>query len=119
MSGTYSALMLAEGLCATLEDVARGLVLLDVDALLATERTLADVVGAFDASSPLPAAERAAVEAAVRRGRLALLRCRRLGASFTSIARVRVSACRGADTYDRAGRLGDRAGASSQVEARV
>jgi hypothetical protein len=120
MSGeTYSARTVAERLADTLENVARGLVALDVDALLDAERTLAELVGAFDASAPVSPADRVAIAAAVRRGQAALLRCRRLGASFTSIARVRVPACRGGDTYNRAGAIGYGAAASSRVEARV
>jgi hypothetical protein len=110
---------LAERLADTLENVARGLVALDVDVLLDAERTLAELVGAYDPSVPVSPSDRVAIDAAVRRGKAALLRCRRLGASFTAIARVRVPACRGGDTYNRAGAIGDRAGASSRVEARV
>src|SRR5262245_24527862 len=116
---TMTARALAERLADTLENVARGLVALDVDVLLDAERTLAELVSAFDASAPVSQTDRAAAEAAIRRGQAALLRCRRLGASFASIARVRVPACRGGDTYNRAGGIGDRTSASSRVEARV
>jgi hypothetical protein len=91
----------AERLCTTLERIGDGLIELDTRTLLDTEETLGRLVAVVASGGNLD--NRAALEPLVRRGREALLRCRRLGASYTSVARVRLHLCTGVDTYDRTG----------------
>ncbi len=114
-----SAVETAEQLCAVLERIASALVVLDNAALLAAEVTLADLVASFGTDCPPAAADRAAVEAIVRRGRTALLRCRRLGGSFTSVARARLAACAVPDTYTRVGVAADQSAPASTVKATI
>ena len=91
----------AERLCATLERIGDGLIELDTRTLLDTEETLGRLVAVVASGRNVD--DRAALEPLVRRGREALLRCRRLGAAYTGIARVRLHLCTGLDTYDRSG----------------
>jgi hypothetical protein len=76
----------AERLCATLERLGDALVELDTQTLLETEESLGQLLAALAVESS--AVDKAALEPLVRRGRAALLRCQRLGASLTNIARA-------------------------------
>jgi hypothetical protein len=118
-SGSQSGLEQAERLCEVLERIARALVELDNEALLGAESTLAELVSSFQAMAPCTAVDRAAVEAVVQRGRAALMRCRRLGASFTGIARARLSTCATVDTYNSVGAVADPSGPSPTVRATI
>jgi hypothetical protein len=118
-SGSRSGLEQAERLCGVLERIAGALVELDNEALLAAESTLAELVSAFQTMAPCTAADRASVEAVVRRGRAALMRCRRLGASFTGIARARLSASATLDTYNSLGAVAEASGPSPTVRATI
>jgi hypothetical protein len=89
----------AERLCATLERIGDALVALDVDTLLETEETLGRLLAAVGSENRFE--DRAALEPLVRRGRDALLRCRRVGGAFTSVARSRLPLHTGIETYDR------------------
>jgi hypothetical protein len=115
---SQSAVEKAEELCAVLERIAGALVNLDNDALLAAESTLAALVSSFETTDPAVAPDRAAVEALVRRGRAALMRCRRLGASFTGVARG-LAAHTTSDTYNSVGAVADPSGPSSTVRATI
>src|SRR5438128_2120024 len=105
----------AERLAETLERLGDGLVALDLQALLGTEETLAEIISAMRLSEPWASGEREALEAAVQRGCRALLRCRRLGASFSSVARARLPRIAGQDTYTRSG-YAEASSGSSTVE---
>lgn len=94
---TESYVVSAERLCDTLERIGDALVAIDGATLLQTEDTLGRLLAAL-ASQP-STEERASVEPLVRRARVALLRCRTLGASFNSVARVRLPLCTGGDGY--------------------
>lgn len=118
-TGSQSGLEQAERLCDVLERIAGALVELDNEALLAAESTLAELVSAFQTMAPCAPADRAAVEAIVHRGRAALMRCRRLGASFTGIARARLSAYATLDTYNNVGAVADPSGPSPTVRATI
>jgi hypothetical protein len=89
-------------LTAALTRVGDALAAVDAEALLAAEAELNGAVVAVQAV-PLAAGDREALLSAVRGAQAALLRCRRLGASWLHLARafMRVG---GADPgYDRAG----------------
>ena len=118
-AGGHSAMEQAERLCEVLERMAGALVALDNEALLAAESTLAELVGSFNTAFPAGVADRAAVEAVVQRGRTALMRCRRLGASFTGVARARMSSLATLDTYNRVGAVADPSGPSPSVRATI
>lgn len=107
----------AERLCSILERIGDGLVELDTQTLLDTEETLGRLVAVVASGGSID--HRAALEPVVRRGREALLRCRRLGASYTSVARVRLHLCTGLDTYDRRGEYAGNAATGSAVRATV
>jgi hypothetical protein len=87
----------AERLCTTLERIGDALVALDPKTLLETEETLSRLVTALGAQAA--AHDAAAIEPLVRRGREALLRCRRLGESYGGMARVRLQLCTGVARY--------------------
>ena len=108
-----------ERLCEVLERIAGALVDLDNEALLAAEVTLAELIGTCAADEGAPAPDRAAVEAVVARGRTALMRCRRLGASFTGMTRARLSARATLDTYNRTGGAAGACGPAPTVHATV
>jgi hypothetical protein len=93
----------AERLADTLERLGDGLVALDLAALLGTEETLADLLSAMRLNEPWAAGERDALKVAVMRAQRALLRCRRLGASFGAVARARLPRIVAANTYTRGG----------------
>ena len=116
MSGRSQALETATQICETLERVAAALVDLDGPALLDAESTLATLVASFEPKA-CAQDDRTAVEAVVRRGHAALLRCRRLGTSFTSVVRARSSAY-GA-TYDQAGVLAGAAGSPATIRTAI
>jgi hypothetical protein len=107
----------AERLCSALNQVANALVGLDLETLLAAEQTLSEVVRSFP---PLQQSEAddSEIKAVVQQARAALLRCRRLGASFASVARERLHACSGSDEYGRAGAYVPRPSVST-VKVRV
>ena len=105
-------------MCEVLERIADALLNLDNEALLAAEVTLAELVGSFQSHRPSAASDRAEVEAIVGRGRAALMRCRRLGASFTGVARARLATCAALD-YNRIGAVADPAGPSPTVRATI
>jgi hypothetical protein len=90
----------AERLCATLERIGDALVALDIDTLLETEETLGQLLVAIAQDPCLE--NRTALDPLACRGRAALLQCRRLGGSFTSVARPRLPLHTGIETYGRA-----------------
>lgn len=104
----------AQRLCETLDRIGDALVTLDADTLLETEATLAQLMSALAAGHPVQ--DRAALEATVRRAADALLRCRRLGVSFTSIAGTRLRMIAGAQTYGSTGGYVETAYAGSAVK---
>jgi hypothetical protein len=110
-SPTDSYIESAERLCDTLERIGDALITLDTATLLETEETLSRLVAVLASSHPRD--NRAAVEALVKRGRDALLRCRRLGNSFGGVAKVRLQLCTGIGGYDRDGEYLEDAGSSS------
>jgi hypothetical protein len=107
----------AERLCETLERIAGALVALDAETLLETEETLGRVLAALAAKPDVH--DKAALAALVRRGREALLRCSRLGASFSAVARVRLQLHTGTETYGRDGACAGRAVSGSAVKVRA
>jgi len=117
-SGTDGATVAAVvALCRALDRVGDALVAVDGDALLAAEVDLSTATASF-ASRP-DQRDRGAVLEAVRRARFALLRCRRLGASFAGVARSMGQAGRVADGYDRAGGYVQNGPVHSSVQVRV
>jgi hypothetical protein len=105
----------AQRLCETLDRLGEALVTLDTETLLETEATLAQLMSALAAGHPV--ADREALEATVRRAAATLLRCRRLGTSFTSIAGTRLRMIAGAQTYGPTGGYVETAYAGSAVKA--
>lgn len=107
----------AERLCSTLERIGDALVALDADTLLETEETLGQLLAALAASGEVQ--NKPALEASVNRARQALLRSRRLGASFTSLAGARLRMRSGLETYGHHGGYLEPAvsGASVKVSA--
>jgi hypothetical protein len=112
--GTVEAV---EHLCHALDRVGDALVTVDGDALLAAEVDLGAAAAGFTVS--VDDGDRRALLDAVRRTRAALLRCRRLGASFTGVSRALNQVGRDIDGYDRAGGYVERGRARSSVQARV
>lgn len=106
----------AERLCATLERIGDALVTLDAQTLVETEETLGRLLAALAAENVQPG-HQARLEPLVRRAREALLRCRRLGASFSSVARARLQLHVGTETYGRMGEYVGPVVAGSVVKA--
>ena len=94
----------AERLCDTLERIGDALVTLDASTLLETEESLGRLIAVLSSRA---VADRAALERVVRRSRAALLRCRRLGASYNATARVRLQLCTSVGHYGPGGDLVD------------
>jgi hypothetical protein len=119
-AGECSAADAAERLCEVLEQVAAAMVTLDNEALLVAEVKLAELVGGFRADRTGVPPDPAVVAALVKRGRNALMRCRRLGASYTALTRARLAMVSTADTYNRVGAVTVPAGSvSSTVRAAI
>ena len=95
----------ARRLCETLDRIGDALVAIDTETLLDTEATLEQLLAALAAGQTVQ--DRAGLEALVRRAGESLLRCRRLGASFTGIAGARLRLRTGVDTYARDGGFAD------------
>jgi hypothetical protein len=91
----------AQRLCETLDRIGDALVALDTETLLDTEATLEQLLAALASGHTVQ--DRAALEALVRRAAASLLRCRRLGASFTGIAGARLRLRSGVEAYGRDG----------------
>ena len=113
-----AAVAAVDRLSRALSRVGDALVALDGDALLLAEVDLSAATASLAVGAD--AGDRRAVLDAVRRARFALLRCRRLGASFAGVSRAMSRVGRVVDGYDRAGGYVER-GASihSAVQARV
>jgi hypothetical protein len=113
--GTAAAV--ASQLRAALTRVGDALAGVDADALLAAEEALGQAVAAVAIAGD--AADRPAAVEAVRRARAELMRCRRLGASFSGLARAMGRVGQVVDGYDRAGGYVASAGVRPSVLARV
>jgi hypothetical protein len=112
-----TATEVASQLCAALTRVGDALVDVDAAALLAAEEALRHAVAAVAIGGD--AVDRPAAIEAVRRARAALMRCRRLGASFSGLARAMGQVGRIVDGYDRAGGYVASVGVRPSVLARV
>ncbi len=101
IAGPDPVVQCAERLCQTLDRIGDALVDLDAETLLETEETLEQLLRVLAAGGTVH--DKAALEALVRRAAERLLRCRRLGASFTSFAGARLRMRTGIETYGRDG----------------
>jgi hypothetical protein len=101
-------------LCCALDRIGDALVGLDAEALLAAEELLGGSMAALAASREV--LDRGAALGAGRHARAALLRCRRLGASFSGMSRA-LAHLGGGDNYDRAGTYVQPAGGLSSLKA--
>jgi hypothetical protein len=90
-----------EHLGSVLERIADALVALDCQAMLSLDADLAAALKSLD-TSPI-ADDGEALVAAARRAQRALLRCRRLGGSLSSLSRTLTRASGAAIAYDRTG----------------
>lgn len=106
-----------EQLAGLLNRIGDALVAVDATALLAVEVEVGYAIAALGAVTDL--GDRAATIAAARRVSTALLRCRRLGASFSAVARAMGCVGRAADGYDRAGSYIESTGVRSSVQMRA
>jgi hypothetical protein len=107
----------AERLCQTLERIGDALVSLDAQTLLDTEESLAQMLAALTASRSIH--DKAALRDRVTRAREALLRCRRLGASYGSIAGPRLRLRSGSELYGRTGEYIEQAVSGAEVKVAV
>jgi hypothetical protein len=94
-------------LTAVLNLIASAMVALDAGTLLAAETDLGSALAQLGVAPP--AGDREGVRAAAREAHAALLRCRRLGASFTSAVRAMNQAGEPVVEYTRAGSQIERA----------
>lgn len=92
---------IAERLCHTLDRIGDALVAVDAETLLETEETLHRLLSALAGGHAVQ--DKPALEALIGRAAEALVRCRRLGASFTAIAGTRLRMRTGIEAYDRDG----------------
>lgn len=91
----------AERLCETLDRIGDALVSLDPETLLETQETLEQLLSAIGAGGEVE--DKDALIRLAKRAAAALLRCRRLGASFSGIAGTRLRLRTGVETYGRTG----------------
>jgi hypothetical protein len=117
LPATGSAQMTAatEHLAALLDRIGDALVAVDTAALLAAEAELRQIAGTLGAPTEVDAA----TVAAARRASAALLRCRRLGASFSGVVRAVESVGRVNDGYDRVGGYIESFGIRPSVQIRA
>ena len=102
MNTGATPLRLAQDICTALERLCQALVRVDLGEAIAVEAEIARLVSTFDAGTQTTADDRAAIEATVARGRAALLQCKRLGASFSSLTRQSATGSV-LDSYSRSG----------------
>jgi hypothetical protein len=107
----------ADRLCQTLERIGDALVSLDLPTLLETEESLGELLAALAASSSIH--DKAGLQARVTRAREALLRCRRLGASFGSVAGPRLRLRTGSELYGPGGEYVDHAVSGAEIKVAV
>ena len=100
-SSSDSAAEATARLADLLDRIGDALVAIDAEALLGVEADLFTAVAALGALTEV-GGDHVVYEAAAKRARAGLLRCRRLGASFSGIARSLARVGRPA-TYDREG----------------
>jgi len=115
----HQATEAAERLAGLLDRIGDALVAVDTAALLPIEAELFGAVAALSAVTEV--GDHTAFPAAALRARTSLLRCRRLGASFSGVARALGQVGR-ASEYDRSGGYsegagGDRPSLSVQIRA--
>lgn len=96
-------LVKAERLCETLERIGDALVAVDAETLLDTQETLEQLVSALRNGGDVDESEKAALQRTVQRAAFALMRCRRLGASFSRMAGTRLRLRTGVEAYGRTG----------------
>jgi len=114
-AATSSATVVAvDRLSHVLNRVGDALVSLDGDVLLSAEAELSAATSSLVVGPD--AGDRRAVIDAVRRARVALLRCRRLGASIGGVSRAMGRVGRVVGGYDRSGGYVDGASVHSSVE---
>jgi hypothetical protein len=104
----------AERLCETLERIGDALVAIDADTLLDTQETLEQLVSALKAGGEVE--DQDALKRTAKRAAAALLRCRRLGGSFSGIAGTRLRLRTGVETYGRTGSYVETAVSGSAVK---
>ena len=104
----------AERLCETLERIGDALVTLDAQTLLETEESLGRLIAVLSSRA---VTDRVALERIVRRSRAALLRCRRLGASYHTTAKVRLQLCTSVGHYGPDGDLVERVASGPMLKA--
>src|SRR5579872_951179 len=108
----HPTLAAADALCSALDQIGDALVDLDLGALLATEGLLASLVATMPID-PVTGRDGDELTVLLQRARVSLLRCRRLGASFSAIARPRLQACAEASAYGPGGECQDRSAHST------
>jgi hypothetical protein len=91
----------AERLCETLERIGDALVAIDAETLLETQETLEQLLTTLATVKSVQ--DKPAMAAVVRRAVEALVRCRRLGASFGAVAGTRLRMRTGLEAYGRDG----------------
>ena len=104
----------AERLCETLERIGDALVSIDADTLVDTQETLEQLVSAL--SAPGDVHDKNALRRTAKRAATALLRCRRLGASFSGIAGTRLRLRTGLETYGPTGSFAETAASGVSVK---
>ena len=91
----------------------------EASAVLAAEPALQAAVGAVAASGALSAADRAAMAEELHRARMALARCRAIGAATADLTGVTLDVLGGAGSYSRHGAGQPRAPRGRDLHARV
>ena len=104
----------AERLCETLERIGDALVSIDAETLVDTQETLEQLVSALNA--PTDVHDKDALKRTARRAASALMRCRRLGASFSGIAGTRLRLRTGLETYGPTGSFAETAASGVAVK---
>lgn len=104
-------------LCEALGGIGDALADIDLDRMLAAEPQLRDAMAALAATPAI--ADKAAAKAGCERARAALLRCRRLGATFSRAARALNGATTVGDAYDKSGAHVDSAALRAVLQLRV
>ena len=100
-----------------LDRIGDALVNVDGDAMLAADPPLLNALTVLTAASAPP--DQAAAKALCERAGTALLRCRRLGASFSRGARVFSAVGAPADHYDKSGAYVDGAALRAALQVRI
>jgi hypothetical protein len=117
MTDQIDSMPALDQLCEALDVIGDALADVDLDRMLAAEPRLRGAMAALATSAPLT--NNTSTTPGCERAKAALLRCRRLGASFSRAARTLTGVGTVSDAYDKSGAHVDSAALRAVLQVRI